>query len=462
VTETGRRLSALSTPAPWPSASEDTPSGLQAVPAASTGDSVSTRNETSNANRAALLSQNTYYIPPVHPKPALRSSRSSGSGVMRHAFAFGNLAVDERTSPSTASGKGLAKSPSLISKRSRNELRDSVSTARAKRPTTAFSLCSPPSAIDPLPPVNHTSPVAHAPGVPGTEPARLRSKPSSPFLTASASLRIFFGREGFVARSLSGAFDRDLRIEVEESSLKSRISAPIGVGGRDGTVSKKGNYSSGQAAEKSAGKSQEELQERDQAWRRDVLSQAVSLSISSSLNRLSNLAENGSEPKMVASSSKPRLGIPVELLAAGQQQPLSTTRRSDVRRTSERSRTHGAEGRAEVPEVKVDGLSPGRTVVQVGRDDGMASASRCVHSIPCDGDNMWCVLMVATRTTRPQRKNPLDPPDHRPTHQSQRSSPPAGRSRPARSPRKPAVNPRNRPSPPPFPSSPLHTPPDSV
>ena len=366
VTETTRRLSALSSQ-PSPSTSREIPASteeVKAVPESGTP----TCADSSCTTRAALLSQNTYYIPPVHPKPTLRSSKSSGPSTLRRAFTFGNLAAKGESATKGDTVRGLVASPSIVPKRSKTDLRASAGTARSKRPNTAFSLCSPPGAIEPLPSVEHPSPAAHPAGMPGTEPARLRSKPSSPFLSASASLRVFFRREGFVARSLSSVFDRDPRAEVEESDLKSRISAPIAAG-RDGTVSKKDKGGLRDAP----GKVDEE-DSRDQTWRRDVLAQAVSLSISSSLNQLSKGGDGNREGKIVTSSSKPRLGIPVELLEAGERSVSSHQSRHGTREDKTPSR-EGADGSVDIPEVKVEGLSPGRTVAQVGRDESMASAS---------------------------------------------------------------------------------------
>lgn len=119
-------------------------------------------------------------------------------------------------------------------------------------------------------------------------------------MTASASLRVFFGKEGFVARSLSSAFDKDLKNELadnKEVGLKGKISAPL-------------------SAPKADGK------DDDKQWRENVLAQAVSLSISSSLNRLADYTVEGgtkgknTAPRMVSSSSRPRLGIPAQLLSA--------------------------------------------------------------------------------------------------------------------------------------------------
>jgi hypothetical protein len=193
-------------------------------------------------------------------------------------------------------------------------------TERVKRSNT-FTFCSPPNAIEPLPPAS-----------PETEPARLRTDKSSPFLTASASLRVFFGREGFVARSLSSAFDKDVNStagprggakmdEVEAGGLKSKISAPLA------------------ASHDSVRKAEGEKQ-----WRESVLAQAVSLSMSSSLNRLADPGgkSTGTElaSQMAAGSSKPRLGIPAQLLAAatvtelGRLTEPTSTSQSPIRRRS--------------------------------------------------------------------------------------------------------------------------------
>lgn len=308
---------------------------------------------------------------------------------MRRAFTSSNLQVDQQPS--------LAKSPSIVSKRSRSDLRTPAEVVPAKRPNTTFGLCSPPDAIEPLPPV-----------IPETEPTKVRSNKSSPFLTASASLRVFFGREGFVARSLSSAFDKDVKADQtdEKGRLKSRISAPL-----------------------SAQKPEDKDEEKQ--FRENVLTQALSLSMSSSLNRLADLpadtikgtrGKTGS--KMVSSSSRPRLGIPPELLSAAsvtemgeltemtKRQTSSGTRyntEADVRR-SKREVTpseDGLETLAEIGEAmlrhggainSIDSglnlkatqngrfvpgedapavpiLSPIRDLAQIGKEESMASAS---------------------------------------------------------------------------------------
>lgn len=58
--------------------------------------------------RSTLLKQSTFYIPPLHPKPSIRTARSMGSSQMRRAYTSATLSADAQTqvnSPATLSTK---------------------------------------------------------------------------------------------------------------------------------------------------------------------------------------------------------------------------------------------------------------------------------------------------------------------------------------------------------------------
>ncbi|WVF71211.1 hypothetical protein IAT40_006011 [Kwoniella sp. CBS 6097] len=358
--------------------------------------------------RSLLLAQNRFYLPPTHPKPvtglqkkpSLRTSKSLGPGLMKRAYistnvkdnrqhptATGSPSINGRSpdegegvpsSSTTASiGRGLLKSASIRSTTRRlfkvfegedksgghhgtERMSTTPSMRFGRRPMTTFSLCSPSDAIDPLPftspnPPDHSAcnererskNHLHQPHGQGRPHSTLRSNKSSPFLSASNSLRVIFGKEGFVARSLSQAFERDThhasprdRSEHdygygwvsrsapgtgsgsgggggEREHLKSRISSPLEAGGT-ATEERPSSLSPKSKAHEDA---RESGRSADQAWRESVLQEAVSLSISSGLNKLAESpiihdSRYREQPRMVSSGSKNRLAIPDTLLAA--------------------------------------------------------------------------------------------------------------------------------------------------
>ncbi|KAK6909833.1 hypothetical protein I204_04748 [Kwoniella mangroviensis CBS 8886] len=332
--------------------------------------------------RSLLLAQNRFYIPPSHAKPsppmqvdpkdgvgvggnpALRSSKSLRPGIMKRAYTSGNLKADANCQPgpsepscSTSFG-GLLKSASIRSNTNRfsriSENNDQqshqqqhygterisfTSSMRFKtRPLTTFSICSPSDAIEPLPQSNSPSPGLgmETKGQTPSQSKTLRSNRSSPFLSASNSLRIIFGKDGFVARSLSQAFDKDhnnlhhqsrdsvySEREREKSSspkskeeLKLRISSPLEASQNSGGVQSRYRALSPEYEEEA----REKGRDADKKWRESVLQEALSISVSnsSSLHKLANYdgTDGGAVPRMVSSGSKSRLAIPDQLLSA--------------------------------------------------------------------------------------------------------------------------------------------------
>ncbi|KAK8864647.1 hypothetical protein IAR55_001897 [Kwoniella newhampshirensis] len=358
------------------------------------------------SRRSLLLAQNTFYIPPAHPKatmstrPSLRSSMSMGQGAMKRAFTSGNLKHD--ACGITQSGKeprrgGLLKSASIRSTRARSRLfeRDREKTTERTsatssmsmrfgssinpggascRPLTAFSLCSPPDAVDPLPPsLTSSSPHTPDPDEPGA--ARygrtLRSNKHSPFLSASNSLRVIFGKEGFVARSLSQAFDKaengkeDVNRSAPrpaERSLKSRISSPLEAAPR--IDPRKG----------------------ERQWRESILRDALSSSISSSgANKsvsTSTSDEEKDQKRVVSSGPKSRSAIPSPLLRTfsvrGEKAQCRESRdmtgigEAMMRSTTEN--TACSEKGADIAKME-HWVSPSRVLGDVGRDESLGSAS---------------------------------------------------------------------------------------
>ncbi|WVQ99656.1 hypothetical protein IAU59_006795 [Kwoniella sp. CBS 9459] len=353
--------------------------------------------------RSLLLAQNRFYLPPTHPKPvtglqkkpSLRTSKSMGPGLIRRAY---NATEDQSPpvldpttsgqsrssearegvppSATTSSfGRGLLKSASIRSTSRRlsrvfegddrsgayrgdshgaERMGTTPSMRFGRRPMTTFSICSPSDAIDPLP---HTSPDSavyprherdrskSTHSSQGRPHSTLRSNKSSPFLSASYSLRVIFGKEGFVARSLSQAFERDPQHASEKDrpspgdesgasprsasgpgtvgkeSLKSRISSPLEAGTTERRPTRQSSRSKAHEDARDRGRS------ADKAWRESVLQEAVSLSISSGLNKLGESpvihddsshqhSRHQEQPRMVSSGSKNRLAIPDALLAA--------------------------------------------------------------------------------------------------------------------------------------------------
>ncbi|WVQ67367.1 uncharacterized protein L199_005563 [Kwoniella botswanensis] len=353
----------------------------QYSPSLSTGSTGSGTGSQRIPRRSLLLAQNRFYIPSSHAKPSppmqvpvevgvgvgggvgvgrkpsLRSSKSLGPGIMKRAYAPFDLKADVdgngqpgpgEPSNSTSFG-GLIKSASIRSTTKRfsrilenhdqhthqqqsygTERISSTSSMKFRsRPLTTFSICSPSDAIEPLPQNNSPSP--------GMAISRtLRSNRSSPFLSASNSLRILFGKDGFVARSLSQAFDKDhnnhqhhhqprdsVYSEREKSlsprskeELKLRISSPLEASHNAEGVRRRHRALSPEYGEEA----REKGRDADKKWRESVLQEALSISISnsSSLHKLANYdkTDGGAVPRMVSSGSKSRLAIPDQLLSA--------------------------------------------------------------------------------------------------------------------------------------------------
>ncbi|WWD03270.1 hypothetical protein V865_001321 [Kwoniella europaea PYCC6329] len=339
-----------------------------------------------------LLAQNRFYIPSSHAKPSppmpvavkigvgvgsgvgvgrkpsLRSSKSLGPGIMKRAYAPVNFKADDNgngqlgpcePSSSTSFG-GLLKSASMRSTTKRfsrisqnidqhthqqqnygTERISSTSSMRFRsRPLTAFSICSPSDAIEPLPQYNSPSSgmaMENKGQTPSQSQSRtLRSNRSSPFLSASNSLRILFGKDGFVAKSLSQAFDKDhnnhqhhhqprdsVYSERERSlsprskeELKLRISSPLEASQNSEGAKRRHRALSPEYEEEA----REKGRDADKKWRESVLQEALSISISnsSSLHKPANYdkTDGGAVPRMVSSGSKSRLAIPDQLLSA--------------------------------------------------------------------------------------------------------------------------------------------------
>ncbi|WWC69951.1 uncharacterized protein I206_103895 [Kwoniella pini CBS 10737] len=408
--------------------------------------------------RSVLLAQNRFYIPPpanssklskpkqepdLGERPFLRSSKSMGQGLMKRAYTSGNLKVDankQSSCQSTEEGKphgssGLLKSASIRSStQSFSKLSDDqhkngkerqygterISSTHSmkfkSRPLTTFSICSPPDAIDPLP---YTSPYcAEGRNTPSTSQRRksLRSNKSSPFLSASNSLRVIFGKEGFVARCLSQAFEKDqsndrnqspqhtnpnkrersFSPEMTKEELKMKISSPL----EASTVSSRRNESPvyhQESSKRALSPQYEQAREigrnADKKWRESVLQEALTLSISnSSLNRLANESEleNIDMPRMVSSGSKNRLAIPGQLLSA----PTITINNNNERDTdpihhdtsdgyagigqsmlqSQNSLESSLNLRAIMEVENWDLIPPTRTLGVVGKEESLVSA----------------------------------------------------------------------------------------
>jgi hypothetical protein len=125
--------------------------------------------------RSFLLAQNTFYIPPLAVPPSLRSSRSLSTLKLPNQSGLG--APTELLPPAPVTTNHTP----LHDRRPRNG---------------GFNLCSSPDTIDPLPRHNDISPGVHR-------------KKSTPFLTASASIRGMFRQNSTsIARTLSNAFEK--------------------------------------------------------------------------------------------------------------------------------------------------------------------------------------------------------------------------------------------------------------
>ena len=206
--------------------------------------------------RSFLLAQETFFIPPLVSPPSLRFSRS-----------LSNLHFSQPSTPTTPIPPVPRAPDKSYSKRS-----------HIRRGTGAFGICSP-NGIDPLPlsPPDHTSPLSLSSITPSI---RLERKRSSPFMDASASIRMMFNP---IARSLSKSFDRETKantsVETQQSSsatLKSKISGPVE---NDG----------------------------ERMWREGLLREALTASLGASLSQNSNSERPRSNPKS-------RLAIPRQFL----------------------------------------------------------------------------------------------------------------------------------------------------
>jgi hypothetical protein len=133
--------------------------------------------------RSFLLAQNTFFIPPLAVPPSLRSSKSLST--LKLPLQLGSPESVDTLPPAPATSNHT---PVSQDRRTRNG---------------GFNLCSPSDAIDPLPHGDTVSPIS-GPGV--------QRKKSTPFLTASASIRgMFRQNSNSIARTLSHAFDKDPR-----------------------------------------------------------------------------------------------------------------------------------------------------------------------------------------------------------------------------------------------------------
>jgi hypothetical protein len=131
--------------------------------------------------RSFLLAQNTFFIPPLAVPPSLRSSRSLSTLKLPHKSGLGTPTELLPPAPVTTNT-----TPVSQDRRARN---------------SGFNLCSSPDAIDPLP--------RHGDNISPLSTGMQRKK-STPFLTASASIRGMFRQNSTsIARTLSNAFDKD-------------------------------------------------------------------------------------------------------------------------------------------------------------------------------------------------------------------------------------------------------------
>jgi hypothetical protein len=145
--------------------------------------------------RSFLLAQNTFYIPPLAVPPSLRSLRSLSTLKLPNQSGLGTPTELLPPAPVTTNHTPL----------------------HDRRPRNGgFNLCSSPDTIDPLPRHNDISP-----GV--------NRKKSTPFLTASASIRGMFRQNSTsIARTLSNAFDKDPKSPHDSSSTNMSPGEPDG------------------------------------------------------------------------------------------------------------------------------------------------------------------------------------------------------------------------------------------
>ncbi|WVW84239.1 hypothetical protein I302_106269 [Kwoniella bestiolae CBS 10118] len=460
LTETGRRISspmveAVITP-PTPQNHGVLPRPALLDPHSKDTDSPSSTGGQRIPRRSLLLAQNRFYIPSSHlkpsptptpdvsKKPSLRSSKSLGQGIMKRAYTSANLKADashQHTSninnhtlpsePSTSTSfGGLLKSASIrsttrrFSKISENhdtppqhhegrhygtERISSTYSMRFKtRPLTTFSLCSPSDAIEPLPDNSPSRSIsmANQRGETKTQPHTLRSNKSSPFLSASNSLRIIFGKDGFVARSLSQAFDKDHQHQPQnrestsgysdtrrerspspraKEELKMKISSPLEAS--NGGTRRRQRALSPEYEEQA----REKGRNADKKWRESVLQEALSISISnsSSLNKLGEyeaavgIGQN-TVPRVVSSGSKSRLAIPDQLLSAPNIRDSTVSTHSEGFRgigESMLNTQNSLESSLNLRAVMMQdwdegesGRGVGRTLGTVGKEESMISA----------------------------------------------------------------------------------------
>ncbi|WVR06821.1 hypothetical protein IAU60_003857 [Kwoniella sp. DSM 27419] len=378
--------------------------------------------------RSMLLAQNSFFVPPAHPrplmslgkKPTLRTSKSLDPGAMKQAYTLSSPGIPEDTPPCGDHGlatqtqasmrKKLGKAASIRSTTRRISRmlesddskghpvgleRGGVATTPSmrfsRRPLSTFSICSPPDAIEPLHDVspgvgNHqgtrkTTPQYKSPVEPPStsclSPAEelplprpystFRSERSSPLMSASQSLRGIFGKKGFVARSLSQAFERDpmdrsqSRSEVPDcrTDLKARISSLL-------EATRAGSLSPESKAHRDA---RDRGRTADKTWRESVLQEALPVGMLSSTGKLGDpVIDNHDEthPKMGSSGSRLRLGM------ANGIYPGPSDRRSLASETGPDWSGVGAHMLRE--DMLDDWRIPSRVIGQVGKEESMTSA----------------------------------------------------------------------------------------
>jgi len=211
--------------------------------------------------RSVLLAQNTFYIPPLIVPSSLRSSRSLSALKL----------MQDNTLPTPTE----LLPPAPVVTRPGPPLAE-----RRTRTTPGFGgLCSPSDAIDPLP---HSENQDQISPLSDTRPNMERKK-STPFLTASASIRGMF-RHNSIARTLSHAFDKEKETNVP-------LSAPMS---RSAAASARGRAPDG-----------------EREWREGLLREAVTSSFS-----VSPGGEVDMGPVVTTGRSSKRLPIPAQLLSA--------------------------------------------------------------------------------------------------------------------------------------------------
>ena len=182
------------------------------------------QDETASSNRQSRR-ENRFFLPPLETSNIIRASRSLGAGLLRESY-WNKINIKTETNAQETKLSGLKRStppprptrslsrhqilrlpldiPSIPSLPCPNDtaagsslnLRGTHRDVHGLKSTlSTLALCSPPYAIDPLPlPVPHHSPTNGTPRGQGSKP-RLKEKKSSPFLTASNSLRGLFRRD---------------------------------------------------------------------------------------------------------------------------------------------------------------------------------------------------------------------------------------------------------------------------